>query len=175
MMSIDRKAIKRLIFLLPILLCGCFHGHASKHSVVFPQSGDSISLLVVEGPHTLESGKPVRFVVRLVYTLNSYESAFLSLRLDEFSNPESCTGRMNESSGPDTPPDSATKVPIVHGTHEIQIPITWSGGANEDSHNSAIGQGTISFQSSLWVDRLDYRFLTRSFGTQYCQRFNSPQ
>lgn len=173
MFGFEARKVNWLILLLPILLPGCFHNHPLKNAVALPPSVDSISLLSVDGPHTLASGKPVRFVVRLTYTLNSYDKASLSLRLQEFSNPESCIGFNDEVSDRNNADSTAAiRIPIFRGTRELEIPITWSG-SDANPNDYLRKQGALSLQSSMWLDHPNYRFLTRSFGTEFCQRFSS--
>jgi hypothetical protein len=133
---------------------------------------DSIALISVTGSQgTLQSGRPQQFILHLQYTLASYDSALLSASLDQFSDPSSCVPHGGETSDTiHTPNRPADAIRIVRGTHTLDVPITWSGSTAE---GLGLSSGAISFQSSLWAPHLNYRFLTRSFGTQFCQRFES--
>ena len=97
----------------------------------------------------------------------------MSLSLDEFSDPDSCIRQNAARRTIDIHPQGTARLPISRGTHVVEIPISWPNDI-ADGKGESTKRGTISFQSSMWTDHPEYRFLTRSFGTQYCERFSSP-
>lgn len=159
-----------------IVLAGCSQARISAPVVPHsPSLDNSIALVYVHhlsGP-TLEVGRPAHFLVGLEYTLNLYDSARLSLDLEQIADPNSCIATAEGSARkiPVQTPSGAT-IPIFKGTHLLEIPVTWDGNPGTGKDGRYIKTGTITFESSMvTADRSRYKFLTRSFGNEYCMRF----
>lgn len=170
-----RMTIETLVALfMAVVLGSCFRSRAPIRAQLPLPPGDSIVLIAVTpavGPY-LQQSKPTELLVRLEYTLNSHEKAFLSLSLDESSNPESCVPEAGYSIRTiELRSRQGVRTPISRGTHFVDIPVAWPVDAQSGPSNSIIQEGAITFHSSMWFDQLNYKFLTTSFGTQYCQRF----
>jgi hypothetical protein len=168
----SRKLFVKLIFVFFVMLIStsCYHAPLRGCSGVLPLS-DSISLIAVtplDGTKLL-ANKPGRFLVRLQYSLNSYDSASLLLTLDEFPNYDSCISGAGRSVNSSVPV-SSQRISISRGTRSIEVPMIWPG--NQDEKNFA--RHTISLHGAMWVEQLNYEFLTRSFATQYCERISAP-
>lgn len=162
--------------LTALILDGCRYARPPRAAVVASPPTDSVALVSVTQLNGSEFSrdKPAQLLIRVLYTLNSYESASLSLSLDEFSNPNSCIPKAGEPFNTvDIHSGNAIRIPISRGTHVATFSVTWPDDAGDGFSDRAAGPGAISFQSSMWLDGLNYRFLTRSFGTEYCQRFTA--
>lgn len=159
--------------LLLMALAGCLRNRVSAR-IVPPSIDDSIGLVYVrhlDGP-TFEVGKPAHLLVRLEYTLDLYDSARLSLSLEQFSsNPNTCSAAGELVKTIPVHISSEDAIPIFRGTHTVEIPVTWSGNPGAGSDGRPIKTGVITFQSSMVTDVSHYKFLTRSFGSEYCVRF----
>ena len=174
-MKVKAKTIHAVsVLFVSALLIGCLRSHPPTPTPAPPPLGDSIVFISVNqlDGATLEPGKPAHLLIRLEYTLASYDSASLSLNLDQFSDPESCIPRTGEAFATiNVSPGGAARIPISRGTHLVELPVTWPGDTGESLAGRVFGEGAVSFQSSMWVDGLNYRFLTQSFGNRYCVRF----
>lgn len=152
---------------------GCLHSRPYA-AVVGAPTEDSISLVYVRhlsGP-TLRIGKPANLQVRLEYTLNRYKTARLSLSVEEVPNRDSCepSARQSVKVIP-VQTSSGDSIPIFRGAHSVEIPVLWHGTPGIGSDGQPIKSGAITFQVSMMTDKGKYRFLTRSFGREYCMRF----
>jgi hypothetical protein len=107
----------------------------------------------------LRAGTPAHFVVRVGYNLESRDEGVLTLSLDQSQKPESCVPDANAGSLKTV---VTQRVPISRGTHSVVIAVAWPGSS---------GTGAITLEASLWSKEPSYKFLTRWFGTQFCQRF----
>jgi hypothetical protein len=162
--------------IMTLILGGCHYARIPTAASAPSPPLDSIALISVTqlNGSELERDKPAQLVVRLTYTLNSYDSASLSLSLDEFSNPTSCIPKTGEPFRTvDIRFGNTARTPISRGTHVLEVPVKWPDVSHDDISRNVPGPGTISFHSSMWLESLDYRFLSRSFGTEYCERFAS--
>jgi len=157
-----------------VLTSGCAHRHVGMPLAGIPRF-DSIALISVDqlNGNVLSWGTPAHFKVRLEYSLLTYEEALLSFRIDQFSNPDSCvptTDEPNRTNIRITPATTAMR--IYRGTHTLEFPISWQGDKREAPNARISENGAISFQASMSTTNPRYQFLTRSFGTQFCMRFN---
>jgi hypothetical protein len=186
-LNADRVASFLPACALLVALSGCIHQRVPTPAILTPRPGDAqqatrsepvaahpvigdsitlVSVSQVEGTD-LEAGVPANFLVRLEYSLTTYDSALLSVGLEQFENPESC------SSGPGEilpSRDSMQTLPISRGTHSVALTLTWEGG-NPKPDQTHPRTGAVSLQTAMSLIQPPYRFLTRSFGTQFCQHF----
>lgn len=174
MPSIRKHNLKHGTFTLLSLciLTGCLCHRTLVNAPDPPQVDSIIRISVDQGKDSLARGLPVHMLVRVQYTLATYDTGFLSLTLDQFPNTQSCIPQAGqEVSRIDVPGSPGNLAPIVRGTHTLEIPVTWPGDTGQGTDGHVMGSGAISFEGSLWSDHPRYRFLTRAFGTQYCVRF----
>lgn len=154
-------------------LCGC-KCRRTVPPLTPKLEGDSIELVRVEqlDGHTLVSGKPSHFLVRLDYSLESRDTAILTLTMDQFPSPDSCVLSGDEEHAA-MPVEIAVTghLAISRGTHELEIPVVWPGDIGAQTTGKAFRKGAISFHASLSSDLPHYKFMTHWFGTQFCQRF----
>jgi len=170
-----------LLYLALVVLPGCHHSRvASSAPPVAPASAttpdllaDSIALIQVKQVHgdALQRGSPVDMLVELRYTLAARDRAFLTLSLEQFPIRETCASSLEGGSVAVVLTPVMKEIPIVRGTHALEIPITWPGDTGEGTNGRVFGAGTISFRAAMRIDRPNYQFLTRNFGTEYCVRF----
>lgn len=170
-----------VLILSPCLVAGCRHTRVANSvppgSLAGPaiqnQNADSIALVFVpKSPgESLERGRPVEIIVSLQYTLATRDNAILRLSLDQFSNRESCVPSAESNGSPAFLNPAERVIPVTRGTHKLEIPITWPGDTGDGTNGRIFGSGTLSFHASLGIERPDYEFLTRRFGTEYCMRF----
>lgn len=164
------KRIVMLCLLVPLGGCHCVRVPPPPMQQVLPS--DHIRLVSVEKQtkEGFERGKPVSFIVRLEYTLSSYDKGLISIAVDQFPNRNSCiSSETRPFDKIDARPEST--VPISRGTKTIEIPVTWPGDTGKGTSGGILGTGAISIEGSLWSEPLNHRFLTRYFGTEYCMRF----
>jgi hypothetical protein len=178
--SVCRSLFAIFVTLSPIVvLDGCYRGRLASPSVAPPDitavQWDSISIVSVKllSGYKLDPAGLNQFLVRIAYTLQTYDSALLSLSIDEFNNPHSCipkTVGTGDVLGVES--KSVQFIPIQRGTHFVDIHLNWEGVDMHVSNTAKAGAtGTISFQGSMWIDNPRYRFLSRSFGTSFCTQF----
>lgn len=144
----------------------------SAHYPVAPVlTSDSLQLIQVRevNGQILTSGQPSHFLVRMAYSLQSHDSAFLVLSLDQFVNVDSCVPTVTDESRVKTV--ASQRIPIERGLHTIEIPIEWPGDIGSSAQNRVSGKGTISLEAAMWSEKPTYKFLAQWFGTQFCQRF----
>jgi len=141
----------------------CAHHRVASAPAPPALNGDSIRLLSFDqiGAVALSAGKPARFLVRIEYTLTSYDHAILAVDLLQFANRDSCI--------PDAEP--VVKLahftqPIERGTHNVETILIWPGDQARSPET-----GTISIQTSMWLVQPSYQFLLRTYGTQHCLRY----
>ena len=63
------------------------------------------------------------------------------------------------------------RIPIQRGSHMDEVPIVWPGNTGVGAQGKIFSQGTVSLHASMWSDKPEYKFLTKWFGTEYCERF----
>jgi len=148
---------------------------ASVARPVAPElTGETIQLIAVrqvEG-QTLQRGKPVPLIVRVAYSFSSHETAILALNLDQFPDRTSCVPPIGGANNGTTVATVAeSRIPIQRGSHMVEVPIVWPGDTGVETQGKIFNGGTISLHASIWSDNPEYRFLTKWFGTEYCERF----
>jgi hypothetical protein len=144
------------------------------HPVAPELTGDSIQLITVQqvGGQTLLRGKPKRLIVRVAYSLTSRETAILALGLDQFPDSTSCVPPKGDVNNGGTVATVAEgHIPIQRGSHVVEVPIEWPGDTGVGTQGKIFSQGTVSLHASMWSDKPEYKFLTKWFGTEYCERF----
>ncbi len=137
-------------------------------------AGDSIQLITVRqiDGQILRRGKPIRLIVRVAYGLTSRETAILALGVDQFPDKTSCVPPKGDVDNCGTVATVAeVRIPIQRGSHVVEVPIVWPGDTGAGTQGRIFGQGTISLHASMWSDKPEYKFLTKWFGTAYCERF----
>jgi hypothetical protein len=168
-----RKLSAVAVLGLLLLACGCKYKRSAP-PLAPTLTGDSLELIAVKqlDDSTLLSGKPSNFLVRMRYSLESRDSAVLTLIMDQFRNPSSCVfaGYGEDTTAP-IALTSADHIVLSRGTHELEIPATWPGGLTSENKQQVLGKGAISFHASLSTEHPQYRFMTRWFGTEFCQEF----
>jgi hypothetical protein len=137
-------------------------------------TGDSIQLIAVrqEEGQSLQSGRPVHLIAHLAYGLSSRKTAILILGLDQFPDKTSCVpskGDVDIGSAISTVAE--VRIPIQQGSHVVDVPIAWPGDNGVGTQGKIFSQGTISLHASMWSEKPEYKFLTKWFGTEYCERF----
>lgn len=143
-------------------------------SVVPELTGDSIQIVTMQpvDGETLQRGKPIRLIVRVAYSLTSRETAILSLGLDQFPDKTSCVPSEGDlDHGGTVATVAEARVPIQRGSYVVEVPIVWPGDTGVGAQGKIFNQGTISLHASMWTDNPEYKFLTKWFGTEYCDRF----
>jgi hypothetical protein len=165
---------------LQLFLAACHHTPVSAPTPVGApanspapfQGADSIAFggVTLAQRGALARGHANDLVVRVEYTLVSRDHALLRLTLEQFSNPESCVPPQDAGSSNFITP-AQKEIPITRGTHELEIPITWPGDTGQGADGRVFGTGTLSFSAAMRTAQPDYEFLTRRFGTEFCQRF----
>ena len=147
---------------------GCAHHRSATAPIPPGPSGDSIALVSMRQVDAtrLTAGEPARFEARLQYTLSTFDQATLSIDLVQFSNRDSCSSDMGQIIQA-----AHVAMPITRGTHLIDVPLTWPGGALPAGQDNIPASGAVSVQSSMGLIQPPYQFLLRSFGTQFCLRF----
>ncbi len=160
------------LILALILISGCVHRHAPMYSAGIPRF-DSIALISVDqlNGNEVKWGTPAHFKVRLEYSLFTYDEALLSFRIDQFPNPNSCVPSTDEPYSANIPVTPATSIRIYRGMHALEFPISWPGDKRDGANKRVSEVGAISFKASMSTTNPHYQFLTRSFGTQFCVRF----
>jgi hypothetical protein len=169
---------KLALFLALVALLGCHHvrisGAALPPAATAAAQEDSITLISVrQVPETaLQHGKSTQLIATIRYTLSMIDHAHLTVNLDQFSSHDTCTSSDEDAANRaviQLPPEKA--IPIMQGTHTVEIHITWPGDTGEGTNGRTFGAGAISLRASMGTDHPNYEFLTRRFGTQYCMQF----
>jgi hypothetical protein len=164
-----------LFAMLTVIGLGSGCKRASVARPLAPElTGDSIQLMAVRqvDGQTLQSGKPERLIVHVAYGLNSRETAILALGLDQFPDRTSCVppkGDVDKGSAASTVAE--VRIPIQQGSHVVEVPIVWPGDAGVGTKGKIFSQGAISLHVSMWSEKPAYKFQTKWFGTEYCERF----
>jgi hypothetical protein len=133
-------------------------------------STDSVALdSITPKPGTyLKRGRPITFNIDASYNLGSADSAILSISTVQLrTSAAGCRAGSGELV-------DAVEVPIVRGTHQVQVRLTWSGDTGSATKGRIYGSGYLSFSPVFWASnngargaRLDF------FGTysEDCYQF----
>jgi len=133
-------------------------------------STDSVALdSITPKPGTyLKRGRPITFNMDASYNLASADSAILSISTVQLrTSAAGCRGGSGELV-------EAVEVPIVRGTHQVQVRLAWTGDTGSATKGRIYGSGYLSFSPMFWASnngargaRLDF------FGTysEDCYQF----
>lgn len=142
---------------------------AQRPTHILDASANSLAFDTVEptaGAY-LKRGQQVTFNIELSYNLVSADSAILSVSTAQFhDSPLRCGG-----SGELT---DAVEIPIVHGKHQTQVHLTWSGDTGASTGGRTFGSGYLSFMPMFWASNNGVRGeRINLFGTysEYCYQF----
>jgi hypothetical protein len=157
-----------LLMMLSVLTLGCRHKTNTVQCPVFvaPDSLVLRSVRAVNNP-TLLRGKPATLVATIQYTLVSQDNAVLETNLNQFRSANTCS-RDIEGMVRLVP---VSRIPISRGTHVAEVPLIWPGDTGEGTKGQVFGIGSLSIESSVVLDQLNYNLLTTRFGLAYCMQF----
>ena len=169
-----RKLFARCRLILPVMLClsvlGCRHKPNPVQCPIFVEPDSLVlrSVRSVENPTYLR-GKPTALVATIQYTLVSRDNALLETNLNQFRSASTCSrdlrGMIRLMPG--------SQIPITRGTHVVEIPLVWPGDTGEETDGQVFGSGSLSIESSIVLDQLNYNLLTTRFGLAYCMQFGN--
>jgi hypothetical protein len=175
--AFSRRPLPAFVVFVILVAIGLGSG-CKRVSVVQPVApeltGDSIQIVTMRpvDAETLQRGKPIRLIVRVAYSLTSRETATLAIGLDQFSDKTTCVPPKGDAdNGAIVVTVAEARVPIQRGSHVVEVPIVWPGDTGAGTQGKIFNQGTISLHASMWSDQPEYKFLTKWFGTDYCERF----
>ena len=110
---------------------------------------DSVRLSPLSPPPNtpLTRGRPVEFRLDVEYTLESTNSAIMSISVAQI--PSSAGGCGSNSAGELV---TAVDIPISRGTHRQTAFIQWPGDTGVDTNGRVYGSGWVAFVPMFWVN-----------------------
>ena len=107
---------------------------------------DSVQILGISpaAGSTLRRGAPLTFNIRVAYSLQSMDTAILSMSVAQVrEGPLQCAGKEGELT-------DATQVPIERGEHKVDIALTWSGDTGAATSGRIAMKGYLLFVPMFW-------------------------
>ena len=150
----------RVVAAILFLTCAASFAAAQDAVRINPQSPPPNTPLV--------RGGPVQFRLSVEYTLESANSAIMSISVAQI--PSSAGGCEQNGGGGELV--TAVDVPIWRGRHTLETSVTWPGDTGVDTNGRVVGSGWVAFVPMFWADVNGHRGARfRMFPRVWCYSF----
>ena len=160
-----RSSFLRMSMVLGLAVLAVAMLSLAPPTLVSAQGGDTAELVDVDprpGDYVIAAGRPVRFSVKLNYTMDSADRANLTVYAEEYPDRAGgCTGDTHVTNG-------AGSTPVHRGVGNVVVSFNWGG------NSPAYARGYISLGANLVAP--DQRQVIKKLGQfRVCYRFAPGQ